>query len=143
MNHMFRILLGALCLAGLLLVRFRENDIFYDPLIDYFHGEYQNNSLPLFDEFKLLLNIAYRYLLNFVLSYGILLAFFRERGVLKFSALLYLVTFLVLIVVFFILLKNYDPQNYLPLFYVRRFLIQPLLVFLLIPAFLYYQKVNR
>jgi len=37
MNKGIRIIVGLLCLFGLMFIRFRESVLFYDPLIDYYH----------------------------------------------------------------------------------------------------------
>ncbi len=143
MRKVLYILLAVLCLFGLLFVRFRESVLFYDPLIDYFHGDYQNTPLPAFSKVKLMLHIVWRYVINMILSLGLLWAVFRDKNILKFTTGFYLVVFLGLSVIYYVLLHNHTPSQYMPLFYVRRFLIQPLLVFLLLPAFFYYRKVNR
>lgn len=143
MHKVFYTLLAVLCLFGLLFVRFRESVLFYDPLIDYFHGDYQNTALPTFTKGKLMLHILLRYLFNMLLSLGLLWAVFRDRGIIKFTIVFYAVVFIVLSIVYYILLHHHIPSEYMGLFYVRRFLIQPLLVFLLLPAFFYYRKVNK
>lgn len=143
MHKVFYMLLAVLCLFGLLFIRFRESVLFYDPLIDYFHGDYQNTPLPTFAKGKLMMNILFRYLLNMLLSLGLLWAVFRDRGIIKFTVVFYAVVFIVLSIVYYILLHHHTPSEYMGLFYVRRFLIQPLLVFLLLPAFFYYRKVNK
>lgn len=143
MHKVFYMLLAVLCLFGLLFIRFRESVLFYDPLIDYFHGDYQNTALPTFAKGKLMMHILFRYLLNMLLSLGLLWAVFRDRGIIKFTIVFYAVVFIVLSIVYYILLHHHTPSEYMGLFYVRRFLIQPLLVFLLLPAFFYYRKVNK
>jgi len=57
----------------------------------------------------------------------------------QFVSVLYVFFFLILIGLFFSMLYFYEEHNNLILFYVRRFLIQPIFVILFIPAF-YYQK---
>jgi len=47
--------------------------------------------------------------------------------------------FLLLIIAFVTIIGIYDAQWSMLLFYVRRFLIQPILLLVLVPAF-YYQK---
>lgn len=68
---------------------------------------------------------------------------FKEKGIITFASLFYGVVFIVLIVIFGILLKTQGIGEYLPIFYVRRFLIQPILLFMLLPAFYYYRKVSN
>ncbi|WP_339849841.1 exosortase F system-associated protein [uncultured Dokdonia sp.] len=143
MNKLVRVLIGGLLLLGLLYVRFRESELFYDPLIDYFHGDYQNKTLPELAQGKFFLNVLLRYFINMLLSLGILWAVFTDRSILKFTSIFYLIVLVILLSPFYYLLHHHNPSEYLPLFYVRRFLIQPLLIFLLLPAFFYYRKVDK
>jgi len=110
----------------LILIRAFENELFYDPFITFFKLEFKKITAPEFNFFKLLLNHVYRYSLNAGISLIILYVFFKDRQVVKLSAILYGVLFIILINIYFYLIAC-------------RFLIQPLLIFILIPAF-YYQK---
>ena len=143
MHKALRLLLVGICFFGFLFIRFRESILFYDPLIDYYHGDYQNNPIPYIAEGKLYANILLRFVMNMVLSITILWLVFRDKQIIKFSTLFYGVVFILLIITMFILVRTYDFKTYLPLFYVRRFLIQPILLFLLVPAFFYHRKVNN
>lgn len=143
MNKIARLVITFFCLLGFLYIRFRESELFYDPLIDYYHGDYQNRALPTLQEGKLFLNVLYRYVLNFILSIGLLWAAFTDTQILKFASLFYIFVCIILIILMYICIQGYDPKGYLPLFYVRRFLIQPLLIFLLLPAFFYASKVSK
>ena len=120
-------------------IRFFEDKLFYDPFLQFFKSDYQNKSLPNFDSFKLLLNLFLRYLANTLLSISIIYLLFQNKMHVKIASFLYLILFVVLIIVFLFLVFASDKPDYLLLFYVRRFLIQPVLLLLLIPAF-YFQK---
>jgi len=120
----------------LVMVRFYEQDLFYDPLLPFFKTE--NKVLPEYDSLKLFFNLAFRYMLNTLLSLGILWLAFKDKNILMLSAILYLVFFVVLMTVLSIAL-NAESPNLLLIFYVRRFLIQALFLILFLPAF-YYQK---
>ena len=52
------------------------------------------------------------------------------------------VAFVILITVFVILIKNNFESGYLLPFYIRRFIIHPLFLLILLPAF-YYQKLSN
>lgn len=123
-------------LAG---IRFFEHELFYDPLLDFFHGDFKSKPPPELDEWRLVLNTAFRYLLNTLISLLILFVAFRSAKTIKFSVFIYAVAFVSLMALFIWLVFDMGPENYFTLFYVRRFLIQPLLILLLLPAF-YYQK---
>jgi exosortase F-associated protein len=126
---------------GLILVRLYEGALFYDPFLNFFKSEFQGELLPNYDGFKLFLNLSWRYFLNTIFSIVIISQFFRERKNVIFVSWVYLLLFVVLSAIFFGLLY-YQTSNYLVLFYVRRFLIQPLFLVLFIPA-LYYQKISK
>ncbi len=120
------------------LIRAFASKLFYDPFITYFKNDYLHKAIPEFNSVKLVLNILYRYLLNFFLSMGIIYLLFQKQY-LKFSIWFYTIAFVILIILFFIIIQFIESYTYLPLFYIRRFLIHPIFVLLLIPAF-YYQK---
>jgi exosortase F-associated protein len=123
-------------LAG---VRAFESQLFYDPFLVYFKKDYLKSPLPEFDSFLMFLGLLFRFFLNTVLSLAILYNFFRDKEMLQFASALYLFFFVILIITFFCFLFFYGNENNLVLFYIRRFLIQPIFIILFIPAF-YYQK---
>ena len=132
----------ALALLGLIFVRAFENQLFYDPFLSFFKTDYQNKPLPHLNQFLLFSNLLLRYALNTVFSLIIIRLLFNEKRLMIFSGYLFLFLFLVLILIFFGLLYFSDQPDYLILFYIRRFLIQPLFLVLFIPAF-YYQQLTR
>ncbi|MFC5682670.1 exosortase F system-associated membrane protein [Flavobacterium sp. MAHUQ-51] len=123
------------------LVRFYENILFYDPFLDYFKSDFNNLPLPEFDTFKLILNLLFRYSLNTGISLGLIYVIFKDSMMIRFSVLLYSIAFVLLLITMFLVIHIYGSENNLLLFYVRRFLIQPIFVLLFIPAF-YFQKRN-
>lgn len=123
---------------ALILVRAFAKDLFYDPFTEYFKDAYLHSDLPNYNLMDLLLNIFYRYVLNTLISIGIIYLLF-QKYFLKFSLQFYSVSFVILLVLLVIILKFHLFESYLPLFYVRRFLIHPIFILLLIPVF-YYQK---
>jgi exosortase F-associated protein len=87
-----------------------------------------------------MINTAFRFLLNTIISLTILYVVFQEKGIVKFSVFVYALAFLILFPWMVWLIANASPEsNYNILFYVRRFLIQPIILLLLLPAF-YYHK---
>lgn len=123
-------------------VRAFEDNLFYDPFLIYFNGDYRVSPLPKFDNLFLFFGLLFRYFLNTILSLGIIYFLFKDKGMIQFASIVYLFFFLVLMSAFFFMLHFYGNQNNLVLFYVRRFLIQPLFLILFIPAF-YYQKQSK
>ncbi|MES2811932.1 MAG: exosortase F system-associated protein [Bacteroidota bacterium] len=129
-----------LFLIGLLIVvRALENTLFYDPFIGYFKAEYSDLPYPQFDSFLFYLNLIFRFTLNSVISVLILYVIFDDISIIKFSGSLLLLFMIVLLFSMFLLLNYSDESQKMILFYVRRFLIQPIFLLLFIPAF-YYQK---
>jgi exosortase F-associated protein len=134
-------IVGVLILA-LILVRAFESKLFYDPFLEFFHGEIQNKPLPEYDGFKLFLGLFYRYLINSLITISILYFLFKDTSILKLTSLLLVVLFVLLIVILFLILNFSSEPDYLFIFYIRRFLIQPLFLILFVPAFYYQRKVQ-
>jgi exosortase F-associated protein len=141
-QNIWKIILFLVFVFLLALVRAFENQLFYDPFLDYFKSDFNSLPLPEYDAMKLFFGLLFRYGLNTVLSLGILYALFKDVEMVEFASILYGFSFLILIVAFFLIIYFYGEHNNLMLFYVRRFLIQPIFVIVFIPAF-YYQKQNK
>ena len=125
-------------LVGLLaLVRAFEDQLFYDPFLDYFKGE-STLPYPEINPLPLYVSLFLRYLLNTVISLAILYVVFKDAALVKFSAVLYLLFFIVLLIGFYSCLNYFDESYRMVLFYVRRFLIQPVFILLFLPGF-YFQ----
>jgi exosortase F-associated protein len=140
-NHKLRIAVTIPFILLLVLIRAYEDILFYDPFLNYFKTDYFNLPLPEIEGMKLFFGLVFRYSLNAILSLGIIYILFRDLSAIKFSIFLYSVFFIVLILFLYSLLYFYDDPNKMTLFYVRRFLIQPIFLLLFLPAF-YYQKQN-
>lgn len=126
-------------LMVLVAIRTFENYLFYDPFLTFFKLDYQNKTLPNFNSIQLFFGILFRYGLNTLFSLFLIYLFFKEKKLVVFSAWLYILLFVLLVSLFFGILNLDSTPDYLVLFYVRRFLIQPLFLPLFIAAF-YYQK---
>jgi exosortase F-associated protein len=139
LNNKIR-LVQFLFLVGLLgLIRAFEDQLFYDPFLDYFKSDFANLPLPIFNPFQLFFGLLFRYTLNTFVSLGIIYVLFKDVQMVKFALVLYYFFFMLLIISFFFIIYYVNGHNNLALFYVRRFLIQPIFVILFVPAF-YYQK---
>jgi len=123
----------------LMLVRAFAPKLFYDPFIEYFKNGYLTSHFPKFIYSKLFISLTGRYVLNTIISIVIIYLFFQKRALILFATKFYLVTFIVLAISYFLLLKTEFSSGYLPAFYIRRMLIHPIFLLLLLPAF-YYQK---
>lgn len=128
---------------ALILVRAFESKLFYDPFLEFFHGEIQNKPLPEYDGFKLFLGLFFRYLINSAITVLIIYFLFRETSIVKLTSFLLFGFFIVLIIILFLILNFSSDPDYLFIFYIRRFLIQPLFLILFVPAFFYQKSVNN
>lgn len=136
----YRFLIIVVLFFLLVLVRAFASDLFYDPFIAYFKDDFLQESIPFFSGRKLLIDMSFRYFLNAVISLAIIYVAFNNYEYLKFSVKFYVIAFVFLAFAFFVILKGELRQGYLFAFYIRRFLIHPLFVLILLPAF-YYKKI--
>ncbi|GLB51463.1 exosortase F system-associated protein [Neptunitalea chrysea] len=120
-------------------IRAFQDTLFYDPFIAYFKSNFLSKEFPDFNTIKLIASLLFRYVLNAMISLAILYLLFRTKGIVKVSTGIFIVAFLVLCPIYFTLLYLNDVGEYMLLFYIRRFLIHPVFILILIPAF-YYQK---
>ncbi len=130
-------------LVLLVLVRLFEESFFDDHLLSFFNYSYLTDSLPkvpFIDVYKI---ISLRYLVNSLISILILYLFFPEKNVLKFLFYFFVLAFFILSGFLYYEWHNYVPGDYLLLFYVRRLLIQPVFLFILIPALLFHQMEKK
>ena len=139
MNRVTKLVLVALLGCLLIAIRGFEDSLFYDPFLSFYKSTESDKLLPEFESFKLIANIAWRYLLNTTISLGILWVIFQKIEIIKITVLLYMVIFVALLLAFYFLASSEATGQHMALFYVRRFLIQPLFLLILIPAF-YFQK---
>lgn len=142
MKKPLQILLIGVLFLMLVAVRAFVQPYFYDPLIEYFKSDYLHSAFPQLNLPLFFLNIFYRYALNAMISLAIIYLYFKNLNILKFSLQFYVIAFVLLSILLFILLKFNLGQGYMLIFYVRRFLIQPLFLLLLLPAF-YYQRLIK
>ncbi|WP_298902407.1 exosortase F system-associated protein [uncultured Psychroserpens sp.] len=132
--------IALIVLFGLLvLIRLFENELFYDPYLLFFKSDYLHMDYPRREVLKLSLFTTLRFVLNTVISLGIIFLFFRDKSIVKFSVLVYGVAYLILMIFFLYFVINPRQEDYYLFFNFRRFLIQPILLLLLVPAFYYYK----
>ncbi len=134
-------ILGIFALVVMLvLIRAFEDSLFYDPLLQFFEMDYKSLPLPEIDTFALQTAIALRFLMNTIISLAIIWLVFKDIEIIKLSLILYSLLFAILFMAFsFIIFTSQETGGHFVLFYVRRFLIQPIFLLILLPAF-YFQK---
>jgi len=130
----------ALCLMGLVAIRKFETVLFYDPFLKYFHGPLDRVYFPNYKMVPVLLHIVFRYALNALLSIGILQLVFVRQKLFRFSVIIYAVFLFLLLPIYAVLVYHHFDMGGNLGFYVRRLLIQPVLVMVLLPALYVYRN---
>jgi exosortase F-associated protein len=141
MNKATRILLVGFLLAILIAIRGFVAPYFYDPFNNYFKNDYLYLAFPQLEYGKYFLHLFLRYFLNSVVSLAIIMLIFRNQNYTKFALYFFGIAFILLGFQLFCILKFELTKGYMFVFYLRRFLIQPLFLFILLPA-MYYQKLR-
>jgi len=139
MSNSIKYILILVLLGLLVLIRVFENQLFYDPYLLFFKNDYLYMDFPRREVLKLTLFTSLRYILNSILSIGIIYLFFKDKSIVKFSVLIYAIAYMILVSIFLYFVINPRQEDYYLFFNFRRFLIQPVLLLLLLPAFYYYK----
>ena len=142
MPKLTRYILVFILVLVLLAIRGFEGVLFYDPYLTFFENDYLYIDNPRREVAKLVLFTSLRYLLNTLASLGILYLIYNDKIMIKFSVVLYALAYVLLLIPFLYFVINPRQEDYYLFFNVRRFLIQPIGLILLLPAF-YYYKLNR
>jgi len=137
-----KIIVIGLSILGFVGIRLYQGTLFYDPLIQFYKSNFQNASFPELHFWSYNLHLLFRYSLNTILSLLVLWMWFEKKSYLVFSVLLYAIVFVLATLAFWFIAHDISAQDYMKLFYIRRFLIQPILVIILIPAF-YFQHISK
>jgi len=139
MNNTAKYILLFALFGMLVLIRVFENELFYDPYLTFFQNDYLYIDSPRREVLKLTAFTSLRYWLNTVISLGILYVVFKDKSIVKFSTIIYLFSFVVLILIYLYFVVNPKQEHYYLFFNMRRFLIQPIILLVLLPAFYYYK----
>ncbi len=142
MPKWMRYILAFLFFCAIVAIRVFEDQLFYDPYLTFFKNDYLYIDSPRREVAKLTLFTSLRYLLNTLASIGIIYFIFSDKIMIKFSVLLYMIAYVLLLIPFLYFVINPKQEDYYLFFNIRRFLIQPIGLILLLPAF-YYYKLNR
>ena len=124
-------------IAGVIVIRHLEDDIFYDPVAIYFeNGKDWDEVMQTIQYFRFYCFTGLRYALNTLFSTLIIHSLFGLERVREF--LIWAITsFIPLIMVYHLCISYSNPES-LFLFYIRRLIIQPLLGIVGIFAFYYF-----
>jgi len=130
------VILGVLGLIG---VRVMEDRLFYDPFLNYFHEADKNVSFPSFEWGRLIAGHLFRFMLNLFFSCLVIHFWFNNRQWTIQGAILISIIFIITFPIYLYCIYDRFETGYLFSFYMRRFVIQPLILLLIIPMF-YYRK---
>lgn len=139
LNWLF-VLLG---IAGLIGIRFLEDRLFDDPFIKYFHEGLTGGIFPEVNWTKLILHHLFRFLLNLGFSLLIVHHLFRKVRWTVQAAVLMMIFFVITFLVYLYCLHSQMEFGALFTFYMRRFVIQPIILLLIIPLFYYREHIER
>lgn len=130
-------------ILGLIAIRGLEDKLFYDPFLHFFKSANQNEVFPNFIWEKLILSYLLRFGLNTFFSLVIVHFLFQNKDLTKQAFILIALVFLIVFPIYLYCIYDRFQFGYLFSFYVRRFVIQPLTVILLIPVFYYRKKITQ
>jgi len=129
----------ALCVAELIGVRYLENVLFYDPFLKYFASTSTNPAFPQFEWTRLIGSHLFRFLLNLIFSLGIVHFLFLNKKWTFQAMVLITLSFIIFFPIYLYSVYTEFSFGNLFSFYIRRFVIQPLPILLIVPLF-YYRK---
>jgi exosortase F-associated protein len=130
-------------ILGLISVRFLEDKIFYDPFLEFFKADYKVAQVPDFIWGKLMLSHFFRFALNLVFSAIVVHFMFLNKKWTIQAVFLMAVAFLFFFPIYLWCLYSKMEIGYLFTFSVRRFVIQPIILLLIIPIFYYRKKLGK
>ena len=133
-------LIVILGIFGLIGVRILEDKIFYDPFLNYFHAANKSTQIPDFEWIKLILNYLFRFSLNLILSAIVVHFIFNNKKWTIQAVVLMLIVFAITFPIYLYCISTNFEIGHLFSFYMRRFVIQPLILLLIIPMFYYRKK---
>ncbi|MCB0460774.1 MAG: exosortase F system-associated protein [Flavobacteriaceae bacterium] len=141
MKRLVKIITLAFLVLLLVLVRAFGDQYLYDPFTSYFQNDYLYNNIPKYDTLFMFFNLFVRYFINAVISLMIIYVAFHKKPLVIFSIKFYAIAFVVLAILYYLSLRAGMGNGYLFTFYVRRFLIHPMFILILLPAFYYHQRI--
>ena len=136
-------LFAAIAIFGLIAVRMVEDQLFYDPFQAFFHLANKHADFPDFEWTPLILNYLFRFGLNLVLSAAVVYFIFKNKQWTLQAIVLMLIVFAITFPLYLYCIHTQFDIGYLFSFYMRRFVIQPLTLLLIIPLFYYRKHVQK
>lgn len=138
--NLFLVIVG---IFGLMSVRIFEYKLFYDPFLEYFHEADKTIAFPNFEWGKLIFGHLLRFILNLFFSCLIIHFSFKNKAWTLQGAVLITIIFLITFPIYLYCIHDRFQVGYLFSFYMRRFVIQPLIILLIVPMFYYRKQVLK
>lgn len=130
-----------LCVLGLIGVRVVESQLFYDPILAFFKDE--KSPFPTIEWGKIILHHILRFSLNLIFSLGIIyFAFLNKKWVAQ-AGILIILSFLIFFPIYLYCLYSEFEFGRLFGFYIRRMVIQPIPLLIILPLFYYRQLTSK
>ncbi|MBU2949108.1 exosortase F system-associated protein [Tamlana agarivorans] len=142
MSKVYKILVLSFLFLMLILIRYFEDALFYDPYLSFFRNDYLYIDSPRREIAKLVGFTTWRYVLNTIISLAIIYVVSLDKSMVKLSGVIYGLAFIVLMCIYLYFVVHPRQEDYYMFFNVRRFLIQPIILILLLPAFYYHKLKN-
>lgn len=134
------LLLPTVVLFGL--VRYYQDELFYDPFLNFFEGGMSEELWPNVEWWLLSSHLVFRFVINAMIGLLFISFMFQDLKVLGQAAIIYLGVLIIGIPIVIILGQMAQFNDYYLFFFFRRILIHPIIFFILIPAFIY-QNLNK
>lgn len=142
MKIALKISIIALLFAALVGVRALQNHLFYDPLIPFFKGDFKTQILPGIHVWLYCLSMTFRYLINAAIGLSIIYVAFKSINHIQFAALVFALALIILLPLL-IYAIHWPQEGHTLLIYVRRILMHPILLFVLLPALYFQDQIQK
>ncbi|MDN3695265.1 exosortase F system-associated protein [Chryseobacterium tructae] len=136
-------LLVILGIGGLIGIRVLEDQLFYDPFLNYFHEANKNIAFPVFEWGQLIGGNIFRFVLNLFFSCLIIQGLFKNKQWTIQGALMMVIVFAISFPIYLYCIYDTFEIGYLFSFYMRRFVIQPVIILLIVPMFYYRKQMDK
>src|SRR5690554_2969084 len=94
MNKILKLIWFSVLIGLLILIRVFEDKLFYDPYLLFFKNDYLYIDSPRREIFKLAAYTSLRYVMNSIISLAILFVLFKDKSIIKFSTLIFVVAYI-------------------------------------------------
>ena len=141
MNKPIRIFILFVVAIGIISVRIFQEHLFFDPYLKFFENpsNFENISLNE-NSYEIMVHIGFRYFLNSILTLLFIYFLYLQKAFVSSSFFILLLIFVLLFPVYYYFVMVDFREHTLIGFYVRRIMIQPIILLLLVPSFYYLKK---